>query len=79
MAKEASAGMESGRINLVKIVKLEAPSNEGGFQQVPRQGADVVEQQIGRQRQAKAGVRQPDAQKSAVQVQFGVVLQNWHQ
>ena len=36
--------------------------NEGRFQNIPRQGANIVEQQVDRQRQPKAGVRQPHCQ-----------------
>ena len=41
--------------------------------------ADVVEQQIDGQRQAEAGVRQPDAQEGAVKLQCFVVLEDRHE
>jgi hypothetical protein len=62
MAKEASAGNDSGRMILTKIWKSVAPSTLGVLDDVARQADHVVAQQIDRERQPEAGMGQPDAQ-----------------
>ena len=53
MANEARAGTDRGRINFLKIVKCDAPSMNADSQDIPGQAADIVVQQISRQRQAE--------------------------
>ncbi len=50
--------------------------NPGGLEQVAGEQGDVAVKQEDRQRQAEAGVRQPDAEEGAVQVQAGVQAQH---
>ena len=71
MAKAARAGTESGHDQppedreVVGAVDLRRLDDRRG------QGADVVAQQVGGEREPERGVGQPDAEEAAVQVEVG--------
>ena len=62
IANEASAGSDSGSTILMKMSKSLAPSMRAEFHHLARQAGHVVAQEIDGERQAEAGMRQPDAE-----------------
>ena len=72
IAKDASAGSDSGSASRVNAVKWRGAVDERGLEEVPGELGHVGGQQEDRQRQAEPGVGQPDAQERAVEVQAGV-------
>ena len=62
IAKDAKAGNDSGRMILTKIWKSVAPVHLCILDDVAWQADHVVAQEVDRERQAEAGMRQPDAE-----------------
>ena len=62
MAKEASAGNDSGRMILAEDLEVAGAVDLRDFDHVLRQAGHVAAQQVDGERQAEAGMRQPDAE-----------------
>src|SRR3982074_238799 len=67
IASDASTGTDRGRARGNNLARGVAPCERGRLEEVSRRGAEEVAQQVDRERQPVAGVRQPDPQEVAVE------------
>jgi hypothetical protein len=75
IAKEASAGKRQRQDDLGEDLEIGRAVDLGVLDDVARQADHVVAQQIDRQRQAEAGMRQPDPQIALADADVVVQLQ----
>ena len=76
IAKAPSAGIESGSTIRMKVWNADAPSIDGGLEQVARQLRHEVVEQEDRERQPERRVGQPDPDEGAVQRRAAVDLED---